>query len=105
MSAASSADQPATPEVVDNHDASRFEIVIDGQVAELVYHVNGRRLVLIHTGVPDELGGHGLGGVLVRAALDRARREELTIVPNCPYARHWLETHADEIGDVEIDWS
>jgi predicted GNAT family acetyltransferase len=99
------ADQAATPDVVDNHDASRFEIAIGDQVAELVYHLNGRRLVLVHTGVPDELGGHGLGGVLVRAAVDRARREGLTIVPNCPYARHWLETHKDEIGDVEIDWS
>jgi len=92
-------------EVVDETDASRFAIAMDGAVAELVYHLNGKRLVLIHTGVPDELGGRGLGGLLVRAALDRARREGLTIVPNCPYARRWLETHADETAGVDIDWS
>ena len=52
--------------------------------AELDYHLNGSRLVLVHTEVPAALGGHGLGGRLVRAALDRAGREGLTVVPVVP---------------------
>jgi uncharacterized protein len=60
--------------------------------------------VLVHTGVPDALGGHGVGGELVRAALQRAEREGLTVVPLCPYAREWLENHPDEAAGVEIDW-
>ncbi len=68
-------------EVVDNRAAERFEVVDDGHVAELVYHLHGTRLTLIHTEVPEALGGRGLGGLLVRAALERARREHLTIVP------------------------
>ncbi|MBF6555593.1 MAG: N-acetyltransferase [Acidimicrobiales bacterium] len=47
-------------------------------------------MVLIHTEVPEELAGHGVGGRLVRASLDRAAREGLTIVPLCPFARRWL---------------
>jgi len=89
---------------VDNVEKERFEIVEDGHLAELIYHLHGSRLTLIHTEVPEELGGRGLGGLLVRAAVDRARRDHLTIVPSCPFARGWLEKHPDEIGDVDIDW-
>ena len=91
-------------EVVDNVAEERFELTEDGHLAELVYHVHGDRLTLIHTEVPDELGGRGLGGVLVRAALARAARDHLTLVPSCPFARSWLEKHRDQIGDVTIDW-
>ena len=91
-------------EVVDNRDGVRFELAIGGHVGELVYRVNGDRLVLIHTEVPEELAGHGVGGRLVRASLDRAAREGLTIVPLCPFARRWLGDHPGEIGGVGVDW-
>jgi predicted GNAT family acetyltransferase len=90
--------------VVDNPDQHRFELQQDGHLAELVYELDGDRLVLVHTGVPEELGGRGLGGVLVRAAVERAAAEGLTVVPRCPFARSWLEKHPDEAGLVTIDW-
>jgi hypothetical protein len=89
-------------DVVDNPAEERFELRVDGHLAELVYHVHGDRLTLIHTEVPDELGGRGLGGTLVQAAIDRAARDHLTIVPSCPFARRWLERHPDAIGGVTI---
>jgi predicted GNAT family acetyltransferase len=91
-------------EVVDNVAEERFELNEDDHLAELVYHVHGDRLTLIHTEVPDELGGRGLGGVLVQAALARAARDKLTLVPKCPFARSWLEKHRHAIGDVAIEW-
>jgi predicted GNAT family acetyltransferase len=73
--------------------------------AELVYRLDDDgRLILIHTGVDDSLQGHGVGGQLVMAAIDRARAEGLTIVPWCPYARHWLREHPDALKTVDIDW-
>ena len=91
-------------DVVDDTAGERFVFTEDGHVAELVYHVHGNRLTLIHTEVPDELGGRGIGGRLVEAAIERARRDQLTIVPNCPYARGWLEKHPDAVEGVTIDW-
>ena len=38
------------------------------------------------------------------AAVDRAAREGLTVVPLCPFARGWLERHAAEAAEVTIDW-
>jgi uncharacterized protein len=91
------------PKVIDNPTRSRFEVEIDGHVAELVYERHGDRLVLVHTEVPDALGGRGLGGKLVTAAVETAEAKGLTIVARCPYAKRWLETHPDVAGRVTIE--
>jgi uncharacterized protein len=91
-------------DVIDNTDASRFELRADGWLAELVYRIRGDRLVLVHTEVPVELEGRGIGGRLVTAALDRAAREGLTLVPLCPFARGWLERHPEAASKVVIEW-
>ena len=92
-----------TPRVVDNETASRFEVSIDGHLAELVYRRHRDRLVLVHTGVPDELEGRGVGGMLVRAAIARAVQDGLTVVPLCPFARRWLERHPEVASTVTIE--
>lgn len=91
-------------EVRDDPGASRFELVVDGHLARLDYRREGGRLELVHTVVPDELEGRGLGGTLVRAGLDVAARDGLTLVPTCPFARRWLEGHPVEAARVSIDW-
>jgi uncharacterized protein len=91
--------------VVDDRDHNRFAFSEDGQEAELVYRVNGNRLVLIHTGVPEFFRGQGIGARLVQAAVDRASKSGETVVPLCPYARKWLEDHADVASTVAIDWA
>src|SRR5262245_5698065 len=59
-------------DVVNNRDKLRFEITVDGSLAELVYELHADRLRLIHTEVPPELEGRGLGGQLVTAAIEYA---------------------------------
>jgi len=90
--------------VTDNRERSRFELSADGHLAELVYRRHGGRLVLIHTEVPADLGGRGIGGKLVTAAIDEAAADGLTIVPLCPFARSWLEKHPDAAAKAVIDW-
>jgi uncharacterized protein len=91
--------------VIDNQAESRLEVQADGVLAELAYHESGNRLVLIHTEVPAAIGGHGIAGRLVRAAVDKAAARSMTVVPLCPYARAWLERHPGEAGSVAIDWA
>ena len=92
------------PTVVDRPEEQRFVLEVDGHEAELTYQRDGDRLVLVHTGVPDELEGRGLGGRLVRAALERAEADGLVLVPRCPFARSWLEKHPDDAARARIDW-
>ena len=91
-------------EIVDNTEARRFETTVDGHRAELAYRRHGNRIVLIHTEVPEELEGNGLGGALVTAAIEDAIEHSLTIVPQCSFARDWLERHPDVAARARIDW-
>jgi predicted GNAT family acetyltransferase len=90
------------PEVLDNQAAGRFELDVDGHLAELVYKRRADRLVLVHTEVPEALAGRGIGGTLVTAAVDAAERDGLTIVAECPFAKRWLESHPDVANRVPI---
>jgi predicted GNAT family acetyltransferase len=92
-------------EIIDIPTESRLVFEADGAVAELLYAVKGDRLYLLHTEVPDALSGRGLGGRLVRAALERAARDHLNVVPWCPFARKWLKDHPDATEGVAIDFT
>lgn len=90
--------------VLDNTAKHRFELAVEGGLAQLVYRHNGRRLVLVHTEVPDALAGRGLGGRLVEAAVETAVAGDLTVVPACPFAASWLRKNPDVAGRVKVDW-
>ncbi len=91
--------------VEDRVDERRFVLEVDGHLAQLQYRVHNGKLILVHTEVPEELGGRGLGGVLVESSLDKAAAEGLTVWPWCPYARSWLQKHPEEAKNVTIDWA
>lgn len=80
-----------------NHDpaSGRFSTQLDGHEAELVYRRQEGRLVIDHTGVPQAIGGRGVAGALVRAALDYARAEGLRVVPLCSYSAEYIQRHPE----------
>jgi hypothetical protein len=82
--------------VARNDSIERFETEVDGHTAFLTFHQNGERLNLIHTEVPDELEGRGVGSELVRAALGDARQRGLKVIATCPFVRSFLERHPEE---------
>ena len=81
-------------EVVDNETARRFEITVDGHTGFLRYAKTADRIELIHTEVPPELGGRGLGGELAKAALEYAQREGLRVIPSCSFVKTYLDRNA-----------
>ena len=93
-----------TLEVIDEPDQDRFAVHVDGDVAELEYRRRNHRLLLIHTEVPQQLEGRGIGSRLVQAGIDHARRDGLTLVPHCRFAASWIRRHPDAVDGVEIAW-
>jgi len=91
------------PEIIvrDRPEASRYEAVVDGQVAFLAYERRPQAIVFVHTDVPEPLRGHGLADRLAKAALESARSEELRVVARCPFVRAYLRRHPDAASDVE----
>jgi predicted GNAT family acetyltransferase len=93
-----------TGEIFDDTEHHRLVIDEDGLFPHLDYRRVAKRLVLIHTEVPEELAGLGIGGRLVRAAAKIAADQDLVLVPLCAFARTWLEEHPDVAAGVKIDW-
>jgi uncharacterized protein len=93
------------PRVIDVPEEGRFVAELDGYTARLVYRTDHGRLILVHTSVPPELEGRGVGAALVRASIARAADQRLTVVPWCPFARKWLRSHPDEAAGVTVDWT
>ncbi len=82
--------------VVENNEVrQRFEIRMDGHLAKLNYRVSNGEIDLIHTEVPEELGGRGLGNKLVEAALVYARDKTLKVVPSCSFVSKYLASHPE----------
>lgn len=73
----------------------RFEIASGNFVAFLEYEISDNLMNLIHTEVPSELGGGGLGGKLVKFALDFAGDNNLKIVAHCEFANSYIMRHQE----------
>lgn len=56
--------------------------------AEMTFSKAGKSLLIIdHTEVQASLKGHGAGRQLLNAIVEKARAEEVKILPLCPYAK------------------
>ena len=82
-------------EIKNNPEEQRYEAWIDGKLAELAYEQEGKRIVYIHTGVPPELSGHGIANKLAFFALEEARQQQLSIVPDCPFVAAYIRHHPE----------
>ena len=80
--------------VTDHPDQTRFEIDVDGELGGFVlYDRSEDELSLIHTETEPRFRGHGVGGHLMAAVLDEARREGVAVLPYCPFARAFMARH------------
>lgn len=92
-----------TDQVVNNSEKFRFEVVSGALISKLDYRLGRDRIALVHTEVPEELQGQGIGSDLVRTALEFAREKELTVLPYCPFVAAYLERHpewSDLVGEI-----
>lgn len=80
----------------DGASKGRYRLVVDGIEAEMTYSRAGERLIIIdHTEVPAALRGRKVGERLVRQAVEDARREGVSIIPLCPFAKAQIDRHPE----------
>jgi predicted GNAT family acetyltransferase len=82
-------------EVTNNSEKHRFELAVDGHIAATYYKISDDVITFIHTEVPPELGGQGIGSKLIRGALDQVRTAGLKVIPQCPFVKAFIEKHPD----------
>jgi len=83
------------PDVRHEPRQNRFAASVDGGTAELEYQRAEDVLIFVHTFVPEASRGQNVGEALVEAALDHVRENDLRMVPQCPFVKHYVEEHPD----------
>jgi predicted GNAT family acetyltransferase len=70
------------------------------RIGEMTYSRAGTGLIIIdHTEVGDALKGKGAGKQLVAAAVEYARKNNIKVLPLCPFAKSVFD-RVKEYGDV-----
>lgn len=77
------------------HDDKRFLASVDGVDAHLDYRLEGARMLITHTSVPEAIAGQGIAGKLTRAAFEHARAQGWKVTPACAYAAGWAQRHPE----------
>lgn len=88
-------------DVIDNVEAGRFELIVDGQVVgKMEYQRVGEGLALTHTEIDPASEGRGLASALARAVLDGARDRGEAILPFCPFVNAYIKRHPEYLDLV-----
>lgn len=82
-------------DVVNNKAQHRFELVVEGHLAAAYYELAGGVITFVHTEVPPELGGKGVGSKLIQGALDQVRAGGLKVIAQCPFVKGWIGKHPE----------
>jgi predicted GNAT family acetyltransferase len=93
------------PAVVNDADAGRYRLMLDGaEIGFVEYDPIGQVSVLIkHTEIVPGHEGKGYGSLLVRHVLDDLRRRNLTVVPICTYTLNFIRKNREYVDLVRAD--
>lgn len=86
-------------DVVENPGQNRFELTLDGGTALVAYRRDGERLVLVHTEVPTQFAGQGIGSRLAKGVFELLRASGRKAVVRCEFLKGWIAKHP-EYNDV-----
>jgi predicted GNAT family acetyltransferase len=79
----------------DNEVRERFELDVDGSIAFVTYRKSPGAITLVHTEVPPELGGRGVGSKLGRATLDAVRTQGCKLTVECDFIRNFMSKNSE----------
>ncbi len=88
-------------QVEHNEAARQFEVKMGESIALLQYLLHDHEIVFVHTGVPPQFEGKGIGGRLAKAGLEYAKAKGLAVVPRCPFIAKYIEKHPEYAGLVK----
>ena len=80
---------------MNNAAENQFESSTDGKVSVLEYRLEPGRIVFVHTEVPEEIEGRGIGSRLAREGLEYARANKLKVVAQCPFIADYVKAHQE----------
>jgi uncharacterized protein len=85
------------------NDQKRGAFVIEEgseQVAEMAIAIIDNNLIVYHTEVSDKLKGQGVASKLLSDMVEYARKNNLKVVPLCPYVLAQFKRHPEQYTDI-----
>jgi uncharacterized protein len=83
-------------QIVDQPEHDRYVVSLAGEVIGRADYVRRGDVVAIpHTQISPAHGGQGLGGRMVRFALDDIRARGLRVQPACPFVADYIRKHPE----------
>ena len=82
-------------EVKHNTEQHRFEVVIDGKEAFTLYMLGEKLMTFVHTEVPEEFEGQGIGGKIAHTALEYAKEHGYRVQAICPFISAYIKRHPE----------
>jgi len=81
--------------VIDNQAHHRFELPAGNAIAVAAYRLEGERVILVHTEVPQELSGQGIGSKLAQGVFESIQDSGRKVVTECPFMAAWVSRHPE----------
>jgi hypothetical protein len=90
-------------EVTRNDDALEYDVELNGTPAGLIRFTRDDDVItMVHTEIDPQFEGQGVGGELVKRALDDVRARGERVIPLCPFVSAYIDNHA-EYADLVSD--
>ncbi|WP_134091529.1 GNAT family N-acetyltransferase [Olivibacter sp. XZL3] len=85
----------STLELTKNTANSRFELLVEDQQPFIEYKERNKKVYLIHTEVPKELEGKGVGAALIEKTLTYLDQNGYKLVALCPAVVAFIRRHPE----------
>lgn len=82
-------------ELINNTERGAFEMPVQDGLAFISYRTSGDVVSLMHTEVPEELEGQGIGSTLVSKTFEYLEANNLRMVPRCAFVITYLKRHPE----------
>ena len=78
---------PSRLPLIHDIDNQRFTLNINGEIAKVEYTLKDGQMFLVHSEVPYNLRGQGIGKVLVEKSFEQLTKEDFQAVAVCSYVK------------------
>lgn len=83
--------------ISNNEKEQQFQVRMEGEMAYLEYRFYKGDIALMHTEVPDKLGGRGIASTLAEYAFSFAREHKMPVMVYCPFVAGYLKKHPEHL--------
>lgn len=81
--------------LVNNRQEHRFELTVNDTIAFIEYKESDEAITVLHTEVPPQLEGQGVGTAIVEKTLQEIEQRQRKLIPLCPFVTSYLKRHPE----------